>query len=196
MATNNAINLNASGLAKYDGAGVFTATTTTNHAVLVGGAANAIGNIGPLTNGQLAIGSTGANPVAATITPGVGISITNSAGGIQIDALGGSLTWTVEAANAGLVVGHGYGSNKAGALAFTLPASAAVGSVISIIGMINSWNVVQNALQTIHIGSAASTTGIAGSISSTNAGDCIELVCLIADKDFYAVSVQGNITVA
>lgn len=40
--------------------------------------------VGPLTNGQIIIGSTGASPVASTLTAGTGISITNSAGGITI----------------------------------------------------------------------------------------------------------------
>src|SRR5258708_28764195 len=47
------------------------------------------GGVGPLTNGQLVIGSTGAAPQAQTLTPGAGIAITNSAGGITIAATGG-----------------------------------------------------------------------------------------------------------
>jgi hypothetical protein len=42
-----------------------------------------------LTNGEVCIGSTGAACVPATITAGTGISVTNSAGGIQITATGG-----------------------------------------------------------------------------------------------------------
>ena len=41
------------------------------------------------TNGQLLIGSTGANPVAATITAGSNITVTNGAGSITIAASGG-----------------------------------------------------------------------------------------------------------
>lgn len=60
-----------------------------------GGSANALqynsgsgsfGGIGPLTNGQLAIGSTGNTPQAGTLTPGSGISITNGPGSITISA--------------------------------------------------------------------------------------------------------------
>lgn len=43
-----------------------------------------------VTNGQLLIGSTGTSPVAATLTAGANITITNSAGGIQIAASGGA----------------------------------------------------------------------------------------------------------
>ena len=42
------------------------------------------------TNGQLLIGSTSANPVAATLTAGTGITVTNGAGSITIAASGGS----------------------------------------------------------------------------------------------------------
>jgi hypothetical protein len=38
------------------------------------------------TNGQLYIGSTGLNPVAATLTAGSGVTITNAAGSITIAA--------------------------------------------------------------------------------------------------------------
>ena len=40
------------------------------------------------TNGQLPIGSTGADPVLATLTAGTGISITNGAGSITIASSG------------------------------------------------------------------------------------------------------------
>jgi hypothetical protein len=46
----------------------------------------ALGGVGPLTNGQLVIGSTGNAPQAATLTAGAGISITNSPGGVSIAA--------------------------------------------------------------------------------------------------------------
>ncbi len=41
-----------------------------------------------LTNGQVLIGSTGAQPVAATLTAGAGISVTNGAGTVTIAASG------------------------------------------------------------------------------------------------------------
>ncbi len=42
-----------------------------------------------LTNGQILIGSTGAAPVAATLTAGAGIGIVNAAGSITISATAG-----------------------------------------------------------------------------------------------------------
>jgi len=195
MATNNAVNLNASGIVKYDGAGSFTAITVTNHQPLVGAASNGITSLGAMTNGQLIIGSTGADPSLASLSAGTGISITPGAGTIQIDATGGGMSWTVETGDKTMAINHGYGSNKAGAIAFTLPAVAAVGDRVAIAGMQGSWNVVQGAGQEIFIGSAHSTIGAGGSIASTNAFDEITLVCLVANTAFYATAVQGNITI-
>jgi hypothetical protein len=45
--------------------------------------------VGPLTNGQLVVGSAGAAPQAQTLTPGAGIAITNGPGSITIAATGG-----------------------------------------------------------------------------------------------------------
>ena len=49
-----------------------------------------------MTNGQLLIGSTGADPVAAAITAGSGITVTNAAGSITIAATGSGSTWNKE----------------------------------------------------------------------------------------------------
>ena len=67
MPTNNAINLTAAGIAKYNGSGMFSGIPVTNHALLVGASSNGVTSL-PLTNGQLAIGSTGNDPVAAQLT--------------------------------------------------------------------------------------------------------------------------------
>lgn len=53
-----------------------------------------LGGVGPLTNGQLVIGSTGGAPQANTLTAGTGIAISNAAGSVTIAATGaGSNTW-------------------------------------------------------------------------------------------------------
>lgn len=57
---------------------------TTNHTLQVGNATGSLTSLAAATNGQLPIGSTGANPVIATLTAGTNISITNGAGSITI----------------------------------------------------------------------------------------------------------------
>src|SRR5665213_536192 len=58
-------------------------SSPTNHGILVGQGSSAVDPI-VLTNGELLIGSTSANPVAAALTAGSGISITPGAGSITI----------------------------------------------------------------------------------------------------------------
>src|ERR1700677_690407 len=56
-----------------------------NNSVQINGG-GPLSGIGPLTNGQLLIGSTGLTPVAAALTAGANITITNAAGSITIAA--------------------------------------------------------------------------------------------------------------
>ncbi len=65
-------------------------TGLTNHSLLVGAGTPTITNLGVATNGQLPIGSVGADPVLATLTAGTGITIVNGAGSITISSTNGS----------------------------------------------------------------------------------------------------------
>lgn len=69
MPTNNALNITAIGLVKYDGAGTFTATTTTNHNLLIGSTSNAITNVAPSATSGVAVISQGAaaDPTFGTV---------------------------------------------------------------------------------------------------------------------------------
>ena len=64
------------------------ASTLTDGGVLLGSGTGAVTALGQATNGQLVIGSTGADPVLGTLTGGANITVTNSAGGISIAASG------------------------------------------------------------------------------------------------------------
>lgn len=77
--------------------GNFNALSTCLNNAGPGGTANAVqynsgsgtlGGVGPLTNGQLLIGSTGNAPQAAALTAGSGVSITNGPGSITLSATG------------------------------------------------------------------------------------------------------------
>ena len=75
------------------------AATLTDGGVLLGSGTGAITALGQATNGQLVVGSTGADPVLATLTGGANITVTNTAGGISIAAsgLGSGTVQTVSA---------------------------------------------------------------------------------------------------
>jgi len=60
------------------------ASALTDHGVLLGSGTDPITALGAMTNGQLVIGSTGADPVVASITDGEGIDITAGAGTLTI----------------------------------------------------------------------------------------------------------------
>jgi hypothetical protein len=70
-----------------------TVSTLNSNRILVS-SAGSITELPALTNGQILIGSTGLAPVAATITAGSGITVTNAAGSITIAASGGLPTGT------------------------------------------------------------------------------------------------------
>jgi hypothetical protein len=198
MVTNNAVNISSAGIVKYDGAGTFTADTVTNHAVLIGGSSNAITSLA-LTNGQLAIGNTGSDPSAATLTAGTGVSITNGTGSITINALGGGLTWTsVTGTTQSMAVNNGYIANNAGLVTATLPATSAVGDTVAITGINNAtgWKIAQNAGNTIFFGTSSTTAGTGGFLSSTAIRDTAYLVCMTANATWNVVNSIGNITVA
>lgn len=73
------------------GTATIAVSGTTNHAIQLGNASGSLTSASALTNGQLLIGVTGSDPVAATLTAGSGISISNSTGSITISATGGSV---------------------------------------------------------------------------------------------------------
>ena len=196
MVTNNAINVSASGIVKYDGAGTFSADTVTQYQVLLGGASNAISGI-TLTDGQIAIGSTGIAPIPATLTQGAGISITSAAGSVTIAATGGGLAWsTVTGTTQAAAVNSGYITNNAGVVTVTLPAVCAAYTKISIVGLgVGGWTLAQNALQYVQVGASASTIGITGSISSTNRYDTVTLLCTVANTSFAVINMMGNVAI-
>lgn len=198
MGTNNAINLNAAGIAGYDGTSAFNGSAVTQHSILLGGANNhTINNLGTATNGQLPIGSTGADPTLATLTAGTGVSITNGAGSITINASGAGLSWTdVTGTTQTIAVNNGYTANNAGLVTLTLPATAAYGTVMAVVGKgAGGWLLAQNSGQTVHFGSSNTTTGAGGSLASTNRYDIVFILCTIANTDFTVISSVGNLTV-
>lgn len=109
---------------------------TTNHALQLGNATGSLTSLGVASNGQLPIGSAGADPVLATLTAGVGISITNGAGSISIAATGTTnLTYTnVNVSPYVVLVTDEYLSVdcSGGAITVQLPNAATTGRVFII----------------------------------------------------------------
>jgi hypothetical protein len=102
--------------------------------------------------------------------------------------------WEVITIDTNLTVNHGYITDGASQITYTLPTTADEGDLFKIVGKSTSgWRIDQNVGQTIYMGDVSTTTGTSGYINSTNGKDCIELVCVTADSDFVVSSSIGLI---
>lgn len=146
-----------------------------------------------VADGELIIGSAGLPPVINTLTAGAGIGIANGAGTITITATASGLAW-VNATNAAynMVIDTSYGANRGGGVAFTLPALAAQGTVMEIIGILGLWSIVQGGGQSVQLGMFGTTAGAGGSLTATNVGDCIVLRCIVANTTWRVQNMMGN----
>lgn len=134
----------------------------------------------------------------ATITAGTGITVTPGANTITISATTTGMPWTVvTGASQALAVNNGYIANNAGTIAFSLPASSVVGDTIRITGINNAtgWQITQGAGQQIFFGTASTTLGAGGTLTSSATRDSIEIVCVVANTIWNVLSSIGNPTV-
>lgn len=146
----------------------------TAHSVLISeGSSPAVGVA--LGLGQTLYGQAGADPIAKTLT---------------------AIFWNdVSGTTQSAAVNNGYIISNAGQTTVTLPNTAAEGSVIAVAGKgAAGWVIQAGTGQTVHIGNQAST--VAGTITSSNLYDCIELVCVTADTAWVARNFVGNLSYA
>ncbi len=179
----------------HGGTGVASPTA---HTLPVAEGASNFNFLGPLNNGQILIGNTGSNPTVATLTAGTGMSISNAPGSITLNVTGsGAFAWTVVSGTSqAMLVNNGYIPNNVGLVTLTMPSTANVGDEIDIIGHgSGGWTVAQPAGVKINLGPSGTTTGVGGSISSTNANDAVTLICTVANTNWASYSIVGIITV-
>lgn len=168
----------------------------TNHGIPIGATPTGAFNwTGAPTNGQLLIGSTGVDPVLATLTAGSGISIANGAGSITIATADGIAWEEISDATKTMEVDKGYICNRGGGVTFTLPAVAAQGDRIRIAGKSGIWVIAQPVGVTVHYGVNDTTTGVGGSLTASHARNCVELLCETANTDWVVLSGIGNLLV-
>ncbi len=104
--------------------------------------------------------------------------------------------WTVVTVDTQMVVNNGYVANTAALCELVLPVLAAEGDVVRVGGYgVGGWQVTQNAGQSILFDDISTTVGVGGTLASTNKGDAVELVCVVANTSFTVVSSIGIITV-
>ena len=187
-----------SGIVAPSGGGTGVANPTAHTIPIAEGSAN-YNFLGPLTNGQILIGSTASDPVPATLMAGTNISIVNGEGGITISSTGsGGFTWThVTGSTQAMFSNSGYVIDDSSSLVtLTLPITSNLGDEIIIMGRsADLWKVTYGTGQYIIVGSVTSTL-TSGYIASTNAGDSITLICTEANIEWTARSlISAGITI-
>lgn len=144
-------------------------------------------------------GTTSTNPLQTVSSLGTAGQVLTSAGSGALpvwNTPGWVSSWVdVTTTTVNLQVQTGYTMNSASLITATLPATAAYGSIIQIVGKgVGLWKIAQNAGQTIHFGAVDTTTGTGGYLQSTLQYDCVHLLCTVADTDFTVLFSFGNIT--
>lgn len=156
-------------------------------------AANGGSGFGSYTAGDILYASSASTLVKLPI--GSTNQVLTASGGVPIwasPAASGGLTWNaVSAATQALAVNNGYYTTFAGLNVMTLPVTAAFGSVISVIAgplvtTLPTFRIAQNAGQLIYYGaqngvSQVTTTGVGGSLQSTDPNTSVTLICIVAN---------------
>lgn len=167
------------GIIGANGASAATASAVTNHATLVGAASNGITSLALGTAGQV-LTSNGAGADPSYQSP----AFVNE-------------TWTeVTGTSQAAAVNNGYVANNAGLVTITLPATAAIGQFVHVLGKgAGLWSLVANTGQTIRYGTQSTSTG--GSLTATSRYHAVRVRCITANTEWIEDgTVQGNLTVA
>jgi hypothetical protein len=137
----------------------------------------------------------GAFTFTGTITANTSVTFPTSGTLATTSQLTG-LTWNdVSGTTQAAVVNNGYIISNASQTTVTIPATAAEGSVFAVQGKgAAGWILKMNTGQVCNFGNQP--TSSAGTLTSTNLWDAVEIICVIANTTFSVRSSIGNLTVA
>lgn len=125
---------------------------------------------------------------AGTVTSAVGNVIT-------VTVSGSGMTWNRITASQTLVINNGYFCVGGGDLVLLLPAVSTLGDTIEVyLDGSTSFQITQNAGQSIKLGNQVTTSGVGGSITTTQQGDSLRLVCDTINLRWTITSMMGNTT--
>jgi hypothetical protein len=117
---------------------------------------------------------------------------------VTITVTGTGFNWLFVSANQALAAAFGYFVvAPGGAVLLSLPAVSNPGDTIQVtLAGATSWTITQpNVGSQIRLSGSTTTLGVGGSITSTDQGDTIELVCFSSNAIWQTVDFVGNITV-
>lgn len=134
---------------------------------------------------------------AISIVGAGGITTSGSGSTITITGGGGGISWSNISASQTLAVNNGYFCSSGAALSLALPAVSAVGDTIEIVLIgSTSFTVTQSAGQSIRLGSTSTTPGVGGSLTSTQQGDAIRVICQTVNLTWViGAGAIGNLTI-
>jgi len=154
------------------------------------------------TGGNLAIGTGAAAPAQQiavgqlTGSGGIVISYVNPNINIDGSGAGGSIVWNNISVSQTMSVQNGYFCSGGGAIVLLLPPTSVFGDLLEIvIDGSASVSIHQGAGQTIKLANAITTAGVGGSLTSTQQGDSIRLLCKTPNLAWTALSADGSWTI-
>jgi len=170
---------------------------------VVPGSATANINFDPTANGNITFRPNGSGKINAlgvasgSVSNKNYVTINTVTGELGSEIMSVSFMWNeVTGTSSAIAVNNGYIANNGALVTLTLPATAALGSVIEVCGKgAGGWLIAQNAGQTVHFGASNTTTGVGGSLASSLQYDAVRMVCITANTDFVVLSSIGNLTV-
>jgi len=174
-------------------ADIGTNSGLTSHGVVIsqGNSAFVASNAG--TNGQVLIGSTGANPAFATLTSfGGTITFIVGANSLNLESTSGVFTWTDTSGTFSALKNNGYFIT--GTATANLPAVPSQGNEIKFIvdHASQALTIQSSGTQVIRFGNSVSSA--AGTFVSTARGDSVTLVYRASDTAWIAESFVGTWT--
>lgn len=185
MAYSNAIGLSTKGLVTLTTSNGFQSSTFAQYAMLLGGADNLVTGL-TLTNGQIAIGSTGASPIASVPTSTGGtIVITPGAGSLNFEVAAPFTPFNYLNQSTSATAAASTGYFVTAAITMTLPTSPSQGVRVHFIVTTSAILTIQAATgQQIRNSNSISTVG--GGLTSTLAGDSIDLVYQASSSTWFS----------
>lgn len=145
--------------------------------------------------------SGGAVPATAgniNVVGGTGVTVVGTPGTstLMINVSGSGKDWTAISAGQTLAINNGYICIGGATLSLALPAVSSIGDVIEVtVDGSTGFTITQGAGQQIRIGNTATTSGATGTLSSTQQGDSLKIVCSVANLKWNVLSEMGNLTV-